>query len=210
MGLELSLAIKGDLGKTMQQLVAAEAAGVTSVIRRRTTALKKTLRKQIVSAGLGERLANAMRSQVVPTKGTAPDAMGRVFSKALVKGRGGISDLVTVFEEGRVIRARGHALLAIPTPAAGRRGRRGTRSTPSDFPRGALVLIQNARGTLLLVDRDDPGTVLFLLVPQVRIRKRLNVKAAAQKATSGLDAAVAKDIERRMAKIGFAPVAAAA
>lgn len=204
MGLELRLAITGDLRKTLTALAQAEANGVHTVIRRRTTQLKTALRKQVVRAGLGERLANAIRSEVMPPRGPAPhvDTRGRVFSKALAKRPGGLVDLITVFDQGATIRAFGHELLALPLPAAGRRGRRGARSTPADFPKGELVVIKSSNGTLLLIDRETK-TPMFLLVRRVHVRKRLTVQAAYAKAMQGLDEAVAKEIERRMAKLGF-------
>mgnify|MGYP001560164364 CR=1 FL=1 len=80
MGLELRLAIRGDLGEFLRRERQAIARGTTSAIRRRTTALKKRLRDQVKRAGLGGRLANAIRSELIPDR-VSVNPVGRVFSK---------------------------------------------------------------------------------------------------------------------------------
>ena len=190
--------IKTDMQGEMRGIEKAVAAGV----REAGDGLKGSLRKQVVSAGLGTRLARAWRSRAYPNKGH--DAASLVWTKA--------PQIIRTFDEGTVIRSKSGFWLAIPTPAAPKRGVGGKRISPSNFPEhrfGPLRFVYRARGPSLLVadgvrvsaktgrvgrrakggaftktGRMKAGiatAVMFLLVPQVRMPKRLDVRRAAER-----------------------------
>lgn len=200
----LKLAAKGNLVKYLDSLPNVYARSTTAVLRRKGTALKKKLRQDVQSAGLGTRLGNAIRSEVFPRRGVSMEARGRVFSKALVKRDGALVDLINVFNTGTVIRAKGRGFLAIPLIDAGQ------RRTPKQWPRGTLFVKRGpGRGnsaTGILVSERAPDVPLFVLVRQVRINKRLNVEAIQRKVLKNTNVLLARDMERRaqrlVAKLG--------
>ena len=197
--MKLSAKIDGDLRRILaDELTQAETA-VTEGMRDATEGLKADLRQQIVGAGLGPKLANTWRSEVYPKNGASLRAAGYVFSKA--------PDIVSAFEDGAVIRSQKGFWLAIPTPAAGK-GVGGKRMDPGMWERmrgQRLRFVYRSSGVSLLVadnmrarngkrggfakgsnsaQRSGNGlasVVMFILVPQVSLRKRLDVAAAAQK-----------------------------
>jgi len=196
----LQAAIEGDLKRFLAEEVKAAEEAVTAGVREATDGLKQDLRRQIAGAGLGQRLANTWRSEVYPKGARSIRAAGLVFSKA--------PNIVRVYEEGAVIRSKHGFFLAIPTPAAGRFGDGRRKMTPGLWERmhGArLRFVYRRRGPSLLVAdnrrartgrrggfaraseralRTGRGLVtvpMFLLVPQVTLRKRLDVTGAAEK-----------------------------
>ncbi len=74
--------------------------------------LKVAWRAQIVGAGLGQRLARTIRSQVYPYSGQSLNAAVVVWTKAPV--------IVGAHDTGPLIRSRDGFWLVIRTPAAGR------------------------------------------------------------------------------------------
>jgi len=204
--------IKADLQAEMRGIEKAVAAGVKEA----GDGLKGSLRKQVVTAGLGSRLARAWRSRAYPNKGH--DAASLVWSKA--------PQIIRTFDEGTVIRSKSGFWLAIPTPAAPKRGVGGKRITPSNFPEhrfGPLRFVYRARGpSLLVVDgvrvsaktgrvgrRAKGGAftrvgrmkagiataVMFLLVPQVRMPKRLDVRRAAERWSRRLPSLIGRHMQ---------------
>ena len=203
--------IKADLQAEMRGIEKAVVAGVKEA----GDGLKGSLRKQVVSAGLGTRLARAWRSRTYPNKGH--DAAGLVWTKA--------PQIIRTFDEGTVIRSKSGFWLAIPTPAAPKRGGGGKRITPSNFPEhrfGPLRFVYRPQGpSLLVVDsvrvsaktgrvgrRAKGGAftktgrmkagiataVMFLLVPQVRMPKRLDVRRAAERWSRRLPSLIGRHI----------------
>lgn len=197
--MKLSAKINGDLRRILaDELTQAETA-ITDGMREATEGLKAELRQQVIGAGLGPKLANTWRSEVYPKNGTSLRAAGYVFSKA--------PDIVSAFDDGAVIRSQNGFWLAIPTPAAGK-GVGGKRLDPGMWERmrgQRLRFVYRSSGVSLLVAdnmrarqgkrggfamgsasalRSGSGmtsVVMFILVPQVSLRKRLDVAAAAQK-----------------------------
>ncbi len=192
--------LKAGLAAELRRIERATAAGV----RDAGEGLKGELRGQVVAAGLGARLARTWRSRAYPNRGL--DAASLVWSKA--------PQIVRVFDEGAVIRSRKGFWLAIPTPAAPKRGPTGRRITPGAVERmfgRRLRFVYRSEGPSLLVmdgmvarggrrggfrvalTRKASGSrgsyvstaglatlVMFLLVPQVRMPKRLDVARAAE------------------------------
>lgn len=114
--------------------------------------------------------------------------------------------IVNAHDTGPLIRSRNGFWLAIPTPAAGK-STRGGRITPGEWERRTglrLRFIYRRRGPSLLVaegrlnskghavaSRAKTGRGLvtapiFLLVPQVKLRKRLDLARDAERAVAGL------------------------
>ena len=121
---QVQLAIRGRLNEVLQQFPKADARAVTAVIRNKGRQLQRNLRKELDREGLGN-LANAVRLEFEPEKGTSLRAAHEITSKAIVRRPRGDADLLTVFDEGRTIRARPGSFLVIPlTGITGRRRRR--------------------------------------------------------------------------------------
>ena len=189
----------GDLRSILADELAQAEAAITSGVGDAAEGLKAELRQQISAAGLGTRLANSWRSQVYPKGATSLRAAGVVYSNA--------PDVVGAFDEGAVIRSANGFWLAIPTPTAGT-GARGKRMNPALWEQMHGVplrfVFRRAGPSLLVADnmRERQGkrggfakgsaaaqrtghgmasVVIFLLVPQVSLKKRLDIAAAAEK-----------------------------
>lgn len=200
--MRLLAAIQGDLNALLTEELGNAERAVTVGIREATDGLKTELRSQITGAGLGTRLANTWRGEVYPRSGQSIGAAGYVWSKA--------PGLVRLYAEGRIIRSKQGLFLAIPTPAAGRFGDGRQKITPGAWERihgmrlrfvyrrgsPSLLVADNARLTkrgraVANIGRTKGNAVtrlsgrttvpLFLLVPQVTVRRRLDVDGAAQK-----------------------------
>ena len=180
-----------ELRPQMVDLMAAEIkAGEQAVSRAMREAgrdLKVAWRGQITQAGLGRRLANTIRAQTYPKTGESLNAAALVWSKA--------PEIIGAHDRGALIRSREGMWLAIPMAAAGR-GHKGGRITPAEWERrrglrlrfvyrrrGASLLVAdgrlNSRG-LGVASRSKTGrgratVLIFLLVPQVKLAKRLDL-----------------------------------
>lgn len=123
--------------------------------------------------------------------------------------------VIRAFTSGEPIRTKHGSFLAVPTPAAPKKGVGGKRISPSNFPEhslGKLVFVYRPRGvSLLVVENLKAGStgkfrkapdsarrsgrglttvVMFFLVPQVRLRKRLDLATVADKHTPDLPQAI--------------------
>jgi Family of unknown function (DUF6441) len=177
--------------------------------------LKTELRRQVSSAGLGQRLANSWRDKHYPNQKL--DAASLVYTKA--------PRIIRAFDEGAVIRSKRGRFLAIPTENAPRKGTDRSRISPSTFPEhrfGPLRFVPRPSGpSLLVVDelrasfsrqtgqlrgfrratdrarRSGQGlttVVMFLLVPQVKLHKRLDVARAAERWSAQLPALIERQL----------------
>jgi hypothetical protein len=198
----LEAALQGDLNELLKAELGNAERAVTAGIREATDGLKTELRRQITSAGLGSRLANTWRGDVYPKGQPSIGAAGYVWSKA--------PRLVRLYAEGAVIRSKQGLFLAIPTPAAGKFGDNRQKITPGAWERihgmrlrfvyrrgsPSLLVADNARlskrgRAAANIGRRQGGAFtrlsgrttvpLFILVPQVTVRKRLDVDGAAHK-----------------------------
>ena len=152
------------------------------------------IHSQIARAGLGRRLANSIRSQTFPKAGQSLNAAALVWSKAPV--------IVGAHDTGPLIRSKEGFWLAIPTEAAGR-GLRGAKLTPGEWERRRglrLRFVYRRLGPSLLVAegrlnkrgigvasrsktcRGRTTVPIFLLVPQVKLPKRLDLARDADRA----------------------------
>jgi hypothetical protein len=207
----LARSLQADMQAELRDLERAVAAGTRSAGQ----SLKTELRRQIASAGLGQRLANSWRDRHYLNRKI--DAASLVYTKA--------PQIIRAFDEGAVIRSRHGRFLAIPTENAPRKGTDGRRISPSTFPEhrlGPLRFVPRQSGpSLLVVDelrasfsrqtgqlrgfrratdrarRSGQGlttVVMFLLVPQVKLRKQLDVARAAERWAGQLPALIERQL----------------
>ena len=209
--MKLKLDITPDLAAIMAAEIKAGERAVTAATREAGTNLKTAWRGQITGAGLGERLARTIRSEQFPKGRPSLSAAAVVWSKAPV--------IIGAHDAGPLIRSRNGFWLAIPTPAAGKSAR-GGRITPGEWERrsglrlrfvyrrtGPSLLVAegrlNARGRAV-ASRSKTGrgvtTVpIFLLVPQVKLPKRLDLARDARATQDALPGAiVAKWVEGKI------------
>ena len=192
--MKLGVNIVGDIARIMEAETRAGEKGVTTAMRDAGTGLKSAWRAQITGAGLGARLARTIRSEAYPKGRPSLNAAALVWSKAPV--------IVGAHDTGPLIRSKAGFWLTIPTAAAGK-STRGGRITPGEWERRTglrLHFVYRRTGPSLLVaegrlntrgravaSRSKTGRGLttvpiFLLVPQVRLPKRLDLARDAERA----------------------------
>jgi hypothetical protein len=207
----ITRSVQADLQAELRDIERAVASGT----RDAGQGLKAELRRQVASAGLGQRLARTWRDRYYPNQRL--DAASLVYTKA--------PPIIRAFDEGAVIRSRRGRFLAIPTENAPRKGTDGKRIRPSTFPAhrfGPLRFVPRQGGPSLLVvdglrasfsrqtrelrgfrratDRTRSSgqglttVVMFLLVPQVKLRKRLDVARAAEHWSAQLPALIEQQL----------------
>jgi hypothetical protein len=203
--------LQAGLQSELRDIERAVASGTRDAGR----SLRTELRRQVTSAGLGQRLANSWRDRHYPNQKL--DAASLVYTKA--------PQIIRAFDEGVLIRSRRGRFLAIPTENAPRKGTDGKRISPSTFPEhrfGPLRFVPRSSGPSLLVveglrasfsrktgelrgfrratdraRRSGQGlatVVMFLLVPQVKLRKRLDVARAAERWSGQLPALIERQL----------------
>jgi Family of unknown function (DUF6441) len=203
--------LQADMQTELRGIERAVAIGTRDAGR----GLRTELRRQVTSAGLGQRLANSWRDKHYLNQKL--DAASLVYTKA--------PHMIRAFDEGAVIRSRRGRFLAIPTENAPRKGTEGRRISPSTFPEhrfGSLRFVLRQSGRSLLVadglrasfsrksgelrgfrratdraQRSGQGlttVVMFLLVPQVKLRKRLDVARAAEHWSAQLPALIEQQL----------------
>ncbi len=185
--MKLKIDFDPDLVAILQAEVKAGERAVKAAMTEAGGELKQAWRAQISAAGLGHRLPRTIRNRTYPQQGGSLDAAAFIWSNA--------PEIVGAHDRGVLIRSKHGFWLAIPLPAAGK-GRGGARLTPGEWEkrrgmrlrfvyrrRGPSVLVSdgrlNSRG-LGVASRSKTGrgraTVpIFLLVPQVKLRKRLDL-----------------------------------
>jgi len=190
--------IEGDIRAMMKAELAAAERAVTAGVAEAASGLQTAWRGQITGAALGAGLANSVRKKLYPTTGASIRAAAVIYSNA--------SKVVDAFDRGVLIRSKNGFWLAIPTPAAGK-STRGGRITPGEWERRTglrLRFIYRRRGPSLLVaegrlntkgravaskSKTGRGVVtapIFLLVPQVKLPKRLDLARDAERAVDGV------------------------
>ena len=196
--MKLDLSVTSDIVTAMRAEVLAGEKAVTAAMRAAGNDLKSSWRAQITRARLGQRLANTIRSKTFPAAGESLEAAALVWSNA--------PQIIGAHDTGPLIRSKDGFWLAIPTPAAGK-GSRGKALTPGEWERrrglrlrfvyrrgGPSLLVAdgrlNSRG-LGVASRSKTGrgqsTVpIFLLVPQVKLSKRLSLARDAERAQASI------------------------
>lgn len=173
---------------------------VTDAMNDVAAGLKDDLRQQVVSSGLGKRLANTWRGKRYPEGRPSAGSAAYVWSRA--------PDIIDAYERGPLIRTvNGRKYLAIPTVNVPMRkrgsGGKGSRMSPEQVEiafnqdlkfaktaNGRLIAYvevigaKNQRGfrpatpKRLAQGRKVAAVVMFILVPAVQIKKRLDVEGA--------------------------------
>ena len=185
-----------DLGKALAETGKDIERAVTSGMHEAAEGLKQDLRDDVVAAGLGERLAKTWRGKTFPEVGESAEAAAFVWSKA--------PKIIDAFDRGVTIHSPDGFWLAIPTAAAGPRGLgasgRSARITPGGWERRTGLQLRfvyrRGRPSLLVADgarinskgraaanrrkTGQASVIVFILVPQVTLRKRLDIAAAAR------------------------------
>ena len=211
--MKLGVEIAPDLLAAMEQEIKAGERAVTRAMQAAGQELKADWRAQITRAGLGARLARTIRNQAYPKRGESLEAAALVWTKA--------PQIIGAHDSGPLIRSKSGFWLAIPTEAAGK-GRGGKRLTPGEWEqrRGLrLRFIYRKRGPSLLVaegrlnsrgvgvaSRSKTGRGLttvpvFILVPQVRLRKRLDLARGAARVQAKVPRMIVEEwVEVRLGK----------
>ena len=196
--MKLKLIIQPDIAAMMQAEITAGEKAVSTAMRDAGTSLKTAWRGQITGAGLGTRLGNSIRLATYPKGSASLNAAALVWSNAPV--------IVGAHDAGPLIRSKDGFWLAIPTAAAGK-STRGGRITPGEWERRTglrLRFVYRRRGPSLLVaegrlntkgravaSRSKTGrgvatAPIFLLVPQIKLQKRLDLARAARQAADSV------------------------
>lgn len=193
--MKIDLSVTGDIVTAMRAEILAGEKAVTTAMRIAGNNLKSDWRAQITKAGLGRRLANTIRSQAYPKTGESLNAAALVWSKA--------PHIVGAHEDGPLLRSPNGSWLAIPLPAAGR-GMRGRKITPLAWERKTGMKLRfvyrKGKPGLLVADkariskggtavqsraktgRNQVTAAIFVLVPQVKLKKRLDLDKPARAA----------------------------
>lgn len=200
--LDFRVEIRGSVNEILTSERRAGARSVTRAMAGIGQAIKADWRGQVTGAGLGTRLGNTIRAQAYPQSGASMDAAALVWTRA--------SKIIGAFERGATIRAQNGFWLAVPLPAAMKSGR-GGRITPGEWEsrtgRRLRFVYRPGRAALLVDDgsvkrgartmgRDGYSKAargfknrtvpIFALVPQVTLRKRLDLYASALRLAGGL------------------------
>jgi hypothetical protein len=203
---------KADLQTELRGLQRAVATGT----RQAGQSLKTELRRQVTSARLGQRLANSWRDKHYPNQQL--DAASLIYTKAPQIISAFDEGAVIRSRRGRFL-----AIPTENAPRKGTDGRRISPSTFPEHRFGPLRFVPRQSGpSLLVVDglrasfsrqtgelrgfrratdrarRNGQGlatVVMFLLVPQVKLRKRLDVARAAERWSGQLPALIERQLQ---------------
>ncbi|OUS07998.1 hypothetical protein A9Q96_04710 [Rhodobacterales bacterium 52_120_T64] len=209
--MKLKLDLDPDLVEMLRGEILAGERAVTAAMREAGGDLKNDWRAQISGAGLGLRLARTIRNKTYPERDESLDAAAFIWSRA--------PKIIHSHDRGVLIRSKHGFYLAIPTEVAGK-GRGGARLTPLEWERrrglklrfiyrrgGPSLLVAekariNARGTAVAsrakTGRGQVSAPIFLLVPQVKLRKRLDLARDAERVAGRVpELIVSSWIERR-------------
>ncbi len=192
--MKLKLDFDPDLVGILKDEIKAGEHAVTAAMKEAGAELKQAWREQITRAGLGHRLPRTIRNRTYPKGKDSIDAAAFVWSNA--------PEILSAHDRGVLIRSKNGFYLAIPTAAAGK-GRGGARLTPGEWERrrgmrlrfvyrrrGPSLLVAekariNTRGTAVAsrskTGRGQVTAPIFLLVPQVKLRKRLDLARDAER-----------------------------
>lgn len=193
--------VTGDLLKDVDTYIKKAEKSVQFAVSSATDGLKKELRQQVVSSGLGRRLSNTWRSKINPDRANSINAQGSVWSTA--------REIIDSHSKGRTISGKDGSWLVIPLEAAGKIKRRGKymlRDYQAKYGKLRFVYGKNGKNSYLVADnmRQKNGkrggfanasnraiakgavtTVpVFLVVPKAKMKKRLDPNTAFMKWSS--------------------------
>jgi hypothetical protein len=188
-----------DLGAVLKRAYDDGEVAVSEAMNEVQAGLKDELRGQVVGAGMGQRLAKTWRGKRYPESGASINSVAYVWSRA--------PDIVDAFERGVSIVARNRRFLAVPTKDAGvsHTTVKNRRLTPAIWETETgvkLRFVPQGGHALLVTDASyvrQPArwrrrksfkpiraplsggrrfVVIFVLLPMVNPRKRLDVEGA--------------------------------
>jgi hypothetical protein len=202
----LLAALSGSLEKMMRDEITLAERSVTASVRESAEGLKSELRAQVTAAGLGVRLANTWRSRVYPQGRPSISAAGMVWSNAptivrafdegpVIRSKDGFWLAIPLPAAGkgrrgkkltpgewerlrgqrlRFVYRRGRPSLLVADNQRARGGKYGGKGggKGGGFTRAGDKAV--AAGRVATV-------AIFLLVPQVHLRKRLNIDPAGKR-----------------------------
>lgn len=205
--MELTLQVTGTFEAIMGQELAAGERATSTAVAAAGAGIKQDWRGQIAASGLGSRLGNTVRQDLYPQHKFSLNAASMVYTKA--------PKIIGAFERGAVIRSPSGFWLAIPTKAAPR-GARGAKITPGEWERRTgrrlKFVYRRGRSGLLIDDgtvsrgarvmgRDgfsreargfkNRSVVVFTLVPQAKLPRKLNLFARVEVAAGRIPAMIA-------------------
>jgi hypothetical protein len=208
---KLATTIAGSIKAGMEAEIRTISKAVTAGVKEAGRGIKGDLRKQVVSAGLGMRLSRTWRERTYPNKGH--DAASLVWSKAPQIIRTFDEGAVIKSKSGLWL-----AIPTPSAPKRGVGGKRINPSNFPEHRYGPLRFVyRRGRPSLLVVDgvrinartgrvgrRAKGGAftktgrmkqgmttvVMFIMVPQVRLKKRLDVKREAERWSRRLPALI--------------------
>jgi hypothetical protein len=204
--MKLNISFTPDFVALMRAEVAAGQKAVSTTMTQAGASLKSSWRAQITGAGLGQRLANTIRSQTYPKGRNSLDAAALVWSNAPV--------IIGAHDTGPMIRSGSGFWLTIPLPAAGK-AMGGKRITPGIWEQKTglrLRFVYRSRGPSLLVadavrlntrgqaavsksktGRGQVTAPIFLLVRQVKLSKRLDLARDAERARAAIPGSIVRN-----------------
>lgn len=168
--MKLSVDFSPDLVALLEQEIRAGEHAVTAAMKTAGAELKQDWREQIARADLGHRLPRTIRNRTYPTSGDSIDAAAFIWSNA--------PEIINAHDRGARL-----------TPAEWER-RRGMRLRFIYRRNGPSLLVAekariNTRGLAVTsrakTGRGQVSAPIFLLVPQVKLRKRLDLARDAGK-----------------------------
>jgi len=203
----------GDLIKVIADEIKGGEKAVTSAMSKSGLQLKALWRRQVTSAGLGERLGKTVRNRTFPEGDESLNAAALVWSRA--------PEIFIGFDTGAIIRPWGRRFLAIPLPAAGKKPREHGRSGrfkrvsgPAAWERRTGVKLRlvarpgkpyllvaegriNSKG-VAVKSRSKTGRGLstvpvFVLIPQVKLRKRLDLERDVRRVENGVPGRIVEE-----------------
>lgn len=203
--MRIGIEVTGDMREIMEREIGIARRAISGGVRQAAGGLQNGWRGQVKGAGLGARLANTIRRSDFPAPPReSMDAASLVYARPN-RGRGAsAATLIDVFDRGVTIRSRDGFWLAIPLPAAGGARFSGDRRiTPGRWEqrtgRRLRFVFRRGRPSLLVADlarvnragvvtnrrvgsvprskarKGDQTVPVFILVPQVRLRKRIDL-----------------------------------
>lgn len=194
------------LGADIKSYLSVSERASSLTIKTAEKNLKNALRSDIRSAGLGNKLANTWRGETYPKGRDSMNASAFLWSKA--------PHIVDAFNRGVTIRAKGVRYLAIPTENTPKRiGRKKITPELYEASRGDLQFVKGSGGNAFLVatvqssyskktkefrgfrkasatalrtGKNVATAVMFILIPEARLRKRFDVERRVIAETRGL------------------------
>lgn len=190
--------------RQMKETLANSQQAILAGVTESTNEAKAALREMTRAAFKGGKLPNTWQSKVYGRDSFNP--AGMIYSKA--------PELMRAFSKGVLVKSADGFYLAIPTENAPKKGRDGKRISPSNWPKevyGPLRFVYRPNGRSLLVADDLRASysrktgqmrgfkaasakqraagkvatvIMFWLVPQVKLDKRIDPEPAVKSAGS--------------------------